>query len=118
MPVMKALKDFPYNKVRLKAGDIFKCKEKHIPVLVHAKLATRPEVEVAKPIPAYQTRHMEAEKPDFVPYMPPMDSRGNNNIIPTSKTVAELRAVAEARGIHLPSGYIPKTELLRIIAKG
>lgn len=96
MPVLKALKSFSYNKVKLQAGDLFKCKDKHVTILVHSHLATKPEVEIAKPTQAYQTRHMEAEKP---------------------KTVSELRAEAEAKGIHLPSGYITKSELVDILSK-
>jgi hypothetical protein len=102
MPVLKALKSFSYDKVKLRAGDIFKCKDKHVPLVVHAKLATRPEVQVSKPVPAYQTRHMEAERP---------------SITAPAKTVLELRAEAEAKGIHLPKGYIPKAELQRIIVE-
>jgi hypothetical protein len=95
MPVLKALKSFSYDKVKLRAGDIFKCKDKHVPLVIHAKLATKPEVEIAKPTLTYQTRHLEA-----------------------ARTVPELRAEANAKGIFLPSGYIPKAELQRIIAKG
>jgi hypothetical protein len=61
MPVLKALKRFTYNKVKLREGDLFKCK---------------------------------------------------------GKDVAELREEAGAKGIFLPSGYIPKAELIRIIAEG
>jgi hypothetical protein len=103
MPVLKALKSFSYDKVKLRAGDLFKCKDKYVPLVIHAKLATKPEVEIARPAQAYQTRHMEAERP---------------SVIAPAKTVLELRAEAEAKGIHLPKGYIPKVELLRIIAKG
>jgi hypothetical protein len=104
MPVLKALKAFTYDHVKLRAGDLFKCKDRYVPIVVHAKLATRPEVQIAKPVPAYQTRHMEAER--------------QPSVIAPAKTVLELRAEAEAKGIHLPKGYIPKVELLRIIAKG
>lgn len=100
MPVLKCLKPFPYgearNRVKLKPGDIFKCKEKHVPLLVHAGLATKPDVVISEPVPVYQTRHMEAAKP---------------------KTVAELRAEAEARGVHLPRGYITKAQLMDILDK-
>jgi hypothetical protein len=95
MPVLKALKSFSYDRVKLRAGDIFKCKDKHVPLVVHAKLATRPEVEIAKPSLVYQTRHLEA-----------------------ARTVPELRAEAAAKGKKLPKGYIPKAELQRIIAEG
>jgi hypothetical protein len=98
MPVLKALKKFSYDKTKLRAGDLFKCKEKHVPLVIRAGLATRPEVEIAKPVPVYQTRHMEAEKP--------------------SKTVSELREEAEAKGLDLPSGYITKADLQRILAEG
>jgi hypothetical protein len=35
-----------------------------------------------------------------------------------AKTVNELRAEAETKGIHLPSGYVPKAELQRILSEG
>lgn len=67
MPVLKALKAFPYgvspNRVRLRAGDLFNCDDKHVPILVRSHLAILPEVVIAQPVLAYQTRHMEAEMP-------------------------------------------------------
>ena len=99
MPVLKALKAFPYgvapNRVMLKAGDLFNCDEKHVALVVGSHLATLPEVVIAKPVLAYQTRHMEA-----------------------ARTVPELRAEVEARGKKLPKGYVPKAELQRMIAEG
>jgi hypothetical protein len=100
MPVLKALKRFTYNKVKLREGDLFKCKGKDVALCISYQLACKPEVVIAPPVPVYQTRHMEA------------------NPVARSKTVAELREEAGAKGIFLPSGYIPKAELIRIIAEG
>lgn len=97
MPVLKALKRFTYNRVKLREGDLFKAKERDVAIIIAHQLACKPEVIISKPEPVYQTRHMVAEK---------------------AKTVVELRAEAEAKGIYLPKGYIPKAELMRIIAEG
>jgi hypothetical protein len=100
MPVLKALKRFTYNKVKLREGDLFKCKGKDVALCISYQLACKPEVVVAPPVPVYQTRHLQA------------------NPVASGKTVVELRAEAEAKGIYLPKGYIPKAELIRIIAEG
>lgn len=96
MPVMKALKSLSYDGVKYRVGDFFECDDRYIPLLVHAGIACAPEVKISEPVPVYQTRHMEAQR---------------------QGTVSSLRAEAEARGIHLPKGYIPKAQLLEIIAK-
>ena len=90
--MMVATKNFRYAKRALKVGDIFKCKDKHAQVLELGKLARRdmPAI-VTKPL-VYATRHLES-----------------------ARTVIELRAEAEAKGIMLSKGYIPKAELLRLV---
>ena len=106
MPVLKALKKFSYNAQRLRPGDLFKCKDKHVAMLVVGGLAHKPEVydtpepSVVQPAPAvYSTRSMEAGR-----------------ITASPKTVIELRTEAEAKGIYIPKGkYIPKSELIRMI---
>lgn len=104
MPVLKALKGFSYNKQKLRAGDIFKCKDKHVAMLCQSRLAAKPDmVEDPNPIQLYQTRHMEAARPV-------VKDRSD-------MTVAELRAEAETKEIHLPSGYVTKSELVDILSK-
>lgn len=114
MPVLKALKKFTYAREKLRPGDLFKCKERFVPLLVGRGIATRPDaptneelVARAETAQTYSTRHMEAETPKVEEKKPLGEM-----------TVAELRAEAEAKDIHLPAGYIAKAELLSIVENG
>ena len=107
MPVLKAIKNFPYNKQRLRVGDLFKCKDRHVPLLVAQGLAHKPEVYDVQAEQAYNTRHMEAKS---VPE--PKVQKDYHQM-----TVVELRAAIEAKGTFLPSGYIPKAQLIDILSK-
>ena len=113
MPVLKALKKFRYDRVKLRPGDLFKCRDKHVPLVTRAQLAALPEVQEAEPKQLYKTRHMEAETPRIVEH----DKLEAEKPL-GAMTVAELRAEAGIRGIHLPSGYIAKAELLSIVSEG
>jgi hypothetical protein len=92
MPDVIAIAKFRYHSQKIRPGDKLKIKGSHVPILVKAKLVK----EITPPV--YQTRHMEAAQP-------------------TSRTVPELRADCAARGIELPKGYIPKSELTRLLSE-
>ena len=84
MPILQALKDFNYDHTRVSKGSLFKCKGKHVHLVVGSGLAKVPENMVHTPtgiepdsvgldlagkepvaVQTYQTRQMEAETPDY-----------------------------------------------------
>jgi hypothetical protein len=77
MPVLEALKNFSYDRVKLKKGDKFKCKGKHVHLVVGSGLAKVPAEMVHTPtgiepaVMTYHTRQMEAESPDYSSYTKP-----------------------------------------------
>jgi hypothetical protein len=93
MPNVVALKKFRYRKQHYNPGDTVTVKGNHVDILVKAKLVK----EVEQPV--YQTRHMEAVR------------------VTTARTVPELRAECAARGIPVGHGYVPKSELLRLLSE-
>lgn len=88
MPNVIALKKFRYSRQKVRPGETLKVKGSHVDILVAAKLVK----EIVPPV--YQTRHMEA-----------------------ARTVPELRAALTARGVELPKGYVPKSELMRLLSE-
>jgi hypothetical protein len=77
MPVLEALKTFSYDRVKLRPGDKFKCKGKHVHLVVGSGLAKVPAGMVHTPtgiepaIMTYQTRQMEADSPNYSSYTKP-----------------------------------------------
>lgn len=114
MPKVIAIRNFRYNKESYKKGDVVKVKGNHVDILVRAKLVKErpPEAEHdwTGTGQAYATRHME---PSTV--QPIVTNNGSNKY--KAYTVLELRAEAEARKIDLPKGYVPKSELIRLLSE-
>jgi hypothetical protein len=102
MPYVIALKKFRYQGHKYGVGEHIKVKGSHVDIMVRAGLVREWEPPTHNVEGhTYQTRHMEAARPGVV--------------TTNARTVPELRAEAEARGIELPKGYIPKSELIRLL---
>jgi hypothetical protein len=77
MPVLQALKDFNYDHTRVSKGSLFKCKGKHVHLvvgsglakvpteMVHTPTGIEPDVRAQTHHQEYQTRQMEASTPDY-----------------------------------------------------
>jgi hypothetical protein len=119
MAMMRAIKKdvLKYRTRRLMAGDTFETTSERDAIMLR-KMGFAEDATVDKPASPVGPRSTVRQDETPAPPSPPPPAAGEQGDDLNAMTRESLLALAEERGVELPSGYVKKDQLVELLGGG